>query len=53
MTKDDSVLIETNEDLAVRDKLLEDEDNVSQVSPDIISFTQLYSIETLKNKLLN
>lgn len=42
-----------DEELALSDKQLEDEDDVSQVSQNIISFTQLYSIETLYNKLTN
>lgn len=42
-----------NENLAIQEKATEDNDNVSQVSPNILSFTQLYSIETIKNKLDN
>ena len=42
-----------DEELAIKEKLTEDEDDVSQVSQNIISFTQLYSIETLYAKLKN
>ncbi len=51
----DTVLIDgkIDEDLAMSDKMNEDEDDVSQVSQNIFSFTQLYSIETLYNKLTN
>lgn len=47
----DSDLVDEN--LANKDKESEDENNVSQVSQDVVSFTQLYSIETIFNKLKN
>jgi hypothetical protein len=50
-TSDEDIILD--QELESEDKALENDEGVSQVSQNIISYTQLYSIETLFNKLKN